>query len=842
MEYARDNVRWRLGLGAAGLALSAWTTGAAGQGDRRLGDQDGGTRIDQDGGGLIVPRPQPEEEPQRPPARGGALAQPGDLITFSAFSEGMDLVELVDFVASTLGLQVTIDSSLSGEVMFNAEFSVTREELLPLLNSILSQHGFTITRESSGWYLVVPSSAITPSVVGELATTRFIRTPNLRPSALKTHIEPQFGIASGNQSNDLRLSYLDDLGLIIVTATPARMDAVASLIERLVQERSALSWVRFDLDHLAASVALEEVSRLIRGQASAQPGQPQQNPGLEQATEVTNLADRLRADPQGNALIFHGREDEVALVGDYLAVIDRPSTLPPKRYFTGSATRDIAEFAQQKGLGSVTTFGASLGQGEQANLNRGIRQAPNDPTLLSQAQSSRGGPQMVIDEFRGFIIYYGTPSQHEEMARLVDLFDAPSEEIVVKVYRVRYAAASRLADLLMALIQERSLSSGDEGSLLPQNQPGSPGSPGSQNRTPTNFQRPDTQGGEDAVFSGDSSMIFVSADEDTNQLIVKAPVKQQVEIVKLLDRLDVRRPQVYLDIKIVAISNSDVYRLAVETQLINAMGTGGLGQTNFGLTSPAASGSILDPRLVGAALPGLTTAVILSDYVPFVLTAIQTDTDGRILSNPVLLVDDNQEANLRNVRDEPFQTSTISGGGNQTFSVETLSAGTTVRVTPRANAGGSISLDYEITFQNFAGQGTANLPPPREDRAVSAESVTLPADSTIVVGGITITDIRNTVVKVPIIGNLPIFGHLFRDTNKTATDSVLYFFITPRMLKDANFQGHRLITEGPAKIVDLDPDAPPLRASFIPILEAGGPPAISIDGPVPDEVGGAGGG
>lgn len=328
--------------------------------------------------------------------------------------------------------------------------------------------------------------------------------------------------------------------------------------------------------------------------------------------------------------------------------------------------------------------------------------------------------------------------------------------------------------------------------------------------------------------------VFITADTGNNQLIVKAPRRQQRELAKLITSIDVLRPQVMLDVKIVSISNTDDFRLAVETQLINASGDPVV-QTNFGLTS--AGESITDPRVVNPGLGGLTSAVILNDYVPFVLNAIQTVTDAKLISNPTLIVNDNVEGTLDDVREEFFQTRTI-GDISESITADSVEAGTRVVVTPRISSGGYLTLEYQIEFSNFIGAGTDFLPPPSQKRIVNS-SASIPTDSTMVLGGIVTDETQDTVVKVPFIGDIPLVGLLFRDTSRRRTESLLYIFITPRILNDRNFQGYRLVTEGPRKIADIAPDAPPLEPSMMPIIsrrrdlpEAGrrGEPAVELDG------------
>ncbi len=762
-------------------------------------------------------------------ARTGGLGteQPGavevgddDLVTFSAFSEPMELAELVDMVASILEINVSIDPQLSGQVMFNSGFSVARDQLLETLNALLEQQGYLLTQDPRTRFYAVVSRSDVPIVLdSQLATTRLIPTQGIRPSALREAISIALGDSGRQGVSTNRIAYIDDAGLIVVTASPGRIEQVQAIVDAIISEYLSMRYVSFELQYIAAPVAREHILEVVTGQQ--QDTQQTQRPGAPAVSvrgtgSLDSIPERLRIDPQGNALLFRGRSDEIVQIQEWLALIDKPSSLSHKRFFTGSATMSVAQFASAQGLGEVVTFGDIAR--EQSPRGRGTQVNPqNLPGSI--APTIRGGPVLVVDEDRGFIIHYATPSQHRALEQLVEQLDAPSEEIVIRAYKLEHAVASEVADLLRGILQEQQVRRDETGSLLPQNQPGGSNRRGARRPSPVN---PDAQRENPDEIRVESSAdeVFVVADEAHNQVLVKASLRQQREVAKLIEKIDLRQAQVFLDVKIVSISDSDTFRLAVESQLINAGGQP-IGQTNFGLSSPGANG-ILDPRVVSPGLGGLTTAVILSDQVPFVLNAIQSVTDAKVLANPTLLVNDNAEGSIDDVRQEPFTVRTIGDGGVERQSTEFAEAGTTVTVTPRISSGGYLTLEYEIDFSNFIGEGD---PPPINRRIVNSVA-SLPTDSTMVLGGISIDNRLNTVVKVPFVGDIPLVGHLFRDTSQTRSKSLLYIFITPKILRDRSFAGHRLIAEGPLKIAEIEPDAPEVEPSLIPILERrSGPPA-----------------
>ncbi|MBC6952739.1 MAG: hypothetical protein DWB46_00925 [Leptolyngbya sp.] len=281
-----------------------------------------------------------------------------------------------------------------------------------------------------------------------------------------------------------------------------------------------------------------------------------------------------------------------------------------------------------------------------------------------------------------------------------------------------------------------------------------------------------------------------------------------------------------MEARILAVSDATDFRLAVESQLKAGQFRAG---TNFGLNDLGNGAEFTDPKTPAANLAGFTAALIKSEYVPFIISAVQRDTDARIISSPQLLVNDNEEAEIVSLEEQPTTTTTIGTQTDQVSFSGYESAGTTLRVTPSISEAGYMRLNYFIDLSNFAGSGQGGVPPPRISRTIRSDAVTIPSDTTIVVGGITVEDARNTVAKVPLIGDVPLLGLLFRDTNKVKSSTLLYVFITPRILTDTDFYDARLLTRGPLERTGLAPDLPSLKPSPMRLID----PATDAPEPPP---------
>jgi type II secretory pathway component GspD/PulD (secretin) len=777
-------------------------------------------------GSTPVTRIGPPVQPAGQPA--AHLPPPGaGEIELSAFSEPVELKAFVEYVADALQINVVGNETLAGTVVFNAPMKIQRADLLPLLDSLLEQHGFTIVKDGTGFYTVQASTSVK---VGSGGTTRLIPTPGLRPTALAPMVAAQF---AGADVNAARVSYLDDLGVIVITDTPRRIAALESLVAQLVARQAAQQLLRFEVEHLAASVARQRIIELVTAASSSGTGVPaagQPPPGGAEtpgggAGRLANLPERLTIDAQGNAIIFRGDPAEAGLVERALAVVDVPNMLETRQYFAGRAASAIADVARSRGLGDVQqiqTKGAPSSEGQIPGLQPGQQINPVTGQITTPTAT---GPTIVVDRSRGLLVYSGTRSQHEQMVSLLAEFNTEAEQIVIRAYKLNDAKAQDVADLVQGLLENRAAGT-ETGSLLPQQQGLIQGLRGGGRAAvsvtpPGGVPQPapgEGAGPEGVAFSADEE-VFVIADEANNQVLVKAPAKLQPQFEELIKRLDLRRAQVYLEAKIIAVSASDDFRLAFETQLINAGGTGGAVNTNFGLGSFGENGSFTGPKSVGTGLSGLTAALIKSDMVPIIINALQKNVDTRVLATPQLLVDDNELAELASVEVQQTTVTTQTQGNPAQTSVGTpQEAGTKLSVTPHISRGGYVRLEYKIEQSRFLGQSVGGIPADQQRNTLSGDSVTVPQDTTVVVGGLTLSSLSDTIVKIPLLGDIPIIGHLFRDTNKNNRKTTLYVFLTPRILLEPTIQDLTLLTRGPQAELGTSEQLPRLKPSVIEII------------------------
>lgn len=765
---------------------------------------------------------------QMKPAEAGI--KDGEKYQFGPYSEPIELTELIELVRQDFELELLYtDSGLKGQsVVINTAVTLPQDQVLPFVLTLLEQKDYTIVRDASGVHMVQPKNTVLANIgQGILSPTKIIRTPGLKPSSLQGLIASL--LAKGGAQASVPV-FLDDLGVIVMTDTPRNTRLVEEAVASVIRERELHRFMRYEIHNIAASSARERIFELLgsgvtRGAVGAQGGQPGQAAAAGLAGVLTNLPERLSVDPGSNALFFRGRDDEGQLLADLLALVDVPITLVSRFYSVGSETAEtVATEGSRQLLGEVTTFqSADGGLASRAGLSTRPAGAPGAPGQAQQTALSGSG--FVIYPRAGGFIYRGTEAQHARVDALVrelgDLID--NDTPITQFYKLKHQKAADVAETINSLLSGQSRQGGANAPLLGRDLGQGRRDPFNQNRARTTAPRAADQAGADAAVGeavGDltSDDVFVLADEKNNQVLVKAPKRLQPQMKSLISQLDLLRPQVYIEAKIVTVTIGDDFRFAAEVQQI-------IGQfalnTNFGLGSIGAGGTLQDPKNPATNLAGLTTALIRSKDVPFIINTIQRNNEARVVATPQLLVADNEEAEVSSLDQQPTSTISLGTGGNTDrlgFSGYEP-AGPKMRIKPQVSDAGSVKLEYEIEISSFTGDASADgSPPPKREDKVRADSVTVPSDSTIVVGGLVFESVTEADSGIPFLKDIPGIGMLFKDMRKTSRKTLLYVFVTPRVMRDTSFNDLRILSKGPmaaAKINAEIPDAEPLRMEIL---------------------------
>ena len=316
----------------------------------------------------------------------------------------------------------------------------------------------------------------------------------------------------------------------------------------------------------------------------------------------------------------------------------------------------------------------------------------------------------------------------------------------------------------------------------------------------------------DSVRTAEGRAGSSTADVKTNTLIVTDSLEGQLSTENLLAQMDERPRQVLIETKIVEINvNSGLnYGVQWDYQGIQPGKIGGQqGTTLLGtLTNPkGASSSILQPLdnnpniLQGVGAAGRGTGVALAADRVFgamtlgritnnfilnaTLTAAASEGKAKILSEPKIATLNNQAANINVTTQIPYVTSNVSATGAQTQTVTYLSTGIKMTVTPSINADGRITLQINpIVSQPSTTAAASSTGAPALDTRDAMTTVLVRDGETIVIGGLITDTMQDTISKVPLLGDIPILGWLFKKKTKTRVRAELLIFVTTRILPD----------------------------------------------------------
>ena len=351
---------------------------------------------------------------------------------------------------------------------------------------------------------------------------------------------------------------------------------------------------------------------------------------------------------------------------------------------------------------------------------------------------------------------------------------APEGKGKINVYYLKNANAEDIAKLMQALV-----------SRLPTAQTG-----GTAQAQPA---------GPAAILEG---TVTITADKATNSLIIVGSPGDYETIRDVIQKLDIRRRQVYVEAAIIEMSLSkslDIgFEFAYADPSINSTTTNQttpLGGTNFGNIGTVASQG---PAGL-AALNGLVAAAVKGSFVyngaqflnvTMLIHALQANGDVNVLSTPNLLTTDNQKAEIMVGQNIPFvtgQTQNAATGGTAILtSVDRKDVGITLKITPQITSDDSVRLDiYEEISAVITTPGlNVNVVGPSTSKRAASTTVVVKDGQTMVIGGLITDNVNITSSSVPLLGDIPILGWLFKTKSTSVDKTNLMIFITPYIIKN----------------------------------------------------------
>ena len=292
--------------------------------------------------------------------------------------------------------------------------------------------------------------------------------------------------------------------------------------------------------------------------------------------------------------------------------------------------------------------------------------------------------------------------------------------------------------------------------------------------------------------------VAIQADPTNNALIIQAPEPVYNNLRSIIDRLDIRRAQVYIEALVVEVSANRAAEFGIQWQALSGIGRSGVqgfGGTNFGVRGSGNNiiDAAINPGTLGQGLNigilnGVVTIPGLGEILnlAFLARALETDADANILATPALLTLDNEEARIIVGQNVPFITGQYAQTGSSTSvtpfqTVERRDVGLTLRVKPQITEGGGVRL---VVYQEVSRVDSQTNPAGIITNKRALESLVTVDDGQIVVlGGLISEEYVGSTDKVPLAGDIPFIGGLFRYDNRQRVKTNLMVFIRPTVVR-----------------------------------------------------------
>lgn len=308
-------------------------------------------------------------------------------------------------------------------------------------------------------------------------------------------------------------------------------------------------------------------------------------------------------------------------------------------------------------------------------------------------------------------------------------------------------------------------------------------------------QEPKAEGEEGGKQPAISKAVDILADEETNSLIITASRSEFLVLESVIKKLDIPRRMVYLEALIMEVDAERNLNVGVQwlTGGIFDDGTGKLvagfsGSDGYGLI-----GGVTDPDnptlpqgfTVGVLKEGIEIGGVTFPNITAVLNAYQGDSDINIISTPQILTTDNKKAEILVGQNVPYITSQNTTSSQQDYTqYEYRDVATKMTITPQISQGDSLRLEITTEVSRIKpGGGETEFRPTTFKRTANTTVVVRDSD-TVVIGGIIGQDATEGDFKIPLLGDIPLLGWLFKTHNTTDTRVNMFIFITPHIIKN----------------------------------------------------------
>ncbi len=747
--------------------------------------------------------------------------------------EKVEITALIELVGKQLGLNYIYDSAeVKGDVMLKVHSGKIKvKDTYALLESVLRFRGLVMTRRGN-LVTIVPTAKATeidPMLIergeearpGDVIVTSIFLLKNISTDVAQNLL------TSMNLSSNI--VSLPETKSIIVTGYAYRMERIERMLSivDVPGEKREFAFRRLEFT-IASSVvgkiqALAEnlgtVSVTVATSTTAQiPGrpaptairrdaqgriipQPAQQPQPGQTAPTTDVISSdtakygiyLDVDDRTNRILMVGTKNDIEEVSKLIELFDVPKqdVREIKQYKmvhadAGEVLSTLVELEIVQDTYSQGRSGSSYSRNMMTTQQRqpGAQPVPQgsiQPGTGSEELSGIGdAPQVVLVASSNSLLVNATQEQHEKIVSIIAFIDNKPEEdqSPVKVYPLENQSVEDIQETLTTVVEKVA----KEKAAIEQGAGGAAGdTTGKIQKTTIGKNIPD---------------VVITGDAGTNSIVVFASRKDQEWIAELIKSLDKKRPQVLIDVTLVEVTESDKFeydlRHSVAKSLDSASGVAG---------APMATGTpaVNFPlgNFVDGSFTGSTTKGFYSDsHIQSLLTLLEEKKYGRVMAKPKLLVNDNQEGMIKTTN-KTYRPSTetvwrdTGSGGQQSSDTTTwkdYDAGVDMTIKPHISEGNLLRLEISVNRTDFdrASVTSDEAEKGKPYDTITSEVntiVTVPDKSTIILGGLISINQAKGGGKVPILGDIPIIGGLFRSIKNSSTQSKLYLFVKANILR-----------------------------------------------------------
>ncbi len=525
--------------------------------------------------------------------------------------------------------------------------------------------------------------------------------------------------------------------------------------------------------------------------------------------EVAQVLGRLKGEqgdvivyaPQG-ALIVTDLASNITRMMHILKEIDQPGS-GEKVWIIGIKNTSAGEMAQK--LGEIFQVAKLGGKGGTTASTPpppgGARPKPGD--LTTEMMISK----IIPDERSNQLIVIANERAYARVLTLVRKLDVPIEggDGRIHVYYCENANCDELAQTIGAVTGIVVTGAGTSRSRT-----------SSRSSTPTPTPTPTGGNGQplqgaNLLFEGEVRLNF---DRPTNSLIIVSSLKDYQALRRVIELLDSPRKQIFVEAMILEVTLDKERDLGASWHGVKPQNLFGLSDPSLivGGLNPANTlqptnalgdtmlAGILGPVLTPAEAAGLGSAATATVDIPsfgVLIKALQTNSDVDVLSNPHILIMNNEDGEISVGQKIPFPVSTLGLGGAGATAAGGLGLGLgglfpqvqrenvalEIKLTPHVNEHDVIRLEVDVKDSELAAGGSPTLGPSTSER--SAKSIVVAKDQqTILIGGLMSDKVINSVTKIPLLGDIPILGFFFRNTTKHIVKTNLIIALTPYVIND----------------------------------------------------------